>query len=274
MVKLIAVGDNVVDCYLDKELYFPGGNCVNVAVNAKRAGAEEVSYIGIFGNDDKAEHIQYALAEEKVDYAKSRYAIGKSGQPQVSITEQGDRIFVGGPKDTVQHRFKINVTIEELNFIKDFDVCHVSVYSSMESELPKLSKVIPIAYDFSSRTELAYVKELAPYLTYAFFSAADLSPAELDEFIEALKALSIKVVGVTRGDRPALFIHDGKVYEQVLRPIQVVDTMGAGDSLIAGFLVSHLSGQPIEQAIVDGTLSAEKTCQIEGGFGYPKLLKL
>ena len=51
-MKLIAVGDNVTDCYLDEGIYYPGGNAVNVAVDCKRDGAEKVNYIGVFGNDD------------------------------------------------------------------------------------------------------------------------------------------------------------------------------------------------------------------------------
>lgn len=53
-MKLIAVGDNVTDCYLVEGIYYPGGNAVNVAVDCKRDGAEKVNYIGVFGNDDRA----------------------------------------------------------------------------------------------------------------------------------------------------------------------------------------------------------------------------
>ena len=49
--NMIAVGDNVVDCYLDDHVYYPGGNAVNVAVNCRRDGIEDVAYIGMFGND-------------------------------------------------------------------------------------------------------------------------------------------------------------------------------------------------------------------------------
>ena len=38
--KMIAVGDNVVDCYLEYHVYYPGGNAVNVAVNCRRDGIE------------------------------------------------------------------------------------------------------------------------------------------------------------------------------------------------------------------------------------------
>ena len=60
-MKRIAVGDNVTDCYLYEGIYYPGGNAVNVAVDCKRDGAEKVNYIGVFGNDDRADYITYLM---------------------------------------------------------------------------------------------------------------------------------------------------------------------------------------------------------------------
>jgi len=269
-MNLIAVGDNVVDCYLDQKTYYPGGNCVNVAVNAKRNGANNVAYIGIFGSDDKAEHIQYALKEEAIDYSFARKADGLSGQPQVSLTPNGDRVFVGGAKNTVQHKLKLQLIPEDLDYLAKFDVCHISCYSSMEGELAKVSNVIDISYDFSDRLELEYIEPIARHIKYAFFSAAELSNQELNLFVEQLKNFDIEVVVVTRGSLPALFIEKGEVYKQHLIPITVVDTMGAGDSLIGAFLVHYKNGVPIEEAIKRATKSAEITCGFYGGFGYPK----
>lgn len=268
-MKLIAIGDNVVDCYLDQKIYYPGGNCVNVAVNARHNGAEQVSYIGIFGNDEKADHIKYALKQEEIDFQHARTVMGLSGQPRVTL-EDGDRIFIGGPKNTVQRMFKLQLIDDELDYISNFDLCHVSCYSSMESELEKLSNVIKISYDFSSRKDLDYIRSIAPYIQYAFFSAAELSEAELAAFIEELTALPFEVFALTRGSEPALFFQNGVKYEQKLNPISIVDTMGAGDSLIAGFLVNYLNGDTMPSAIEKATLSAEKTCGMYGGFGYPK----
>lgn len=59
-MKLIAVGDNVVDYYQDQETFYPGGNALNVAVLAKRLGHES-SYIGIVGNDEAAAHLLNVL---------------------------------------------------------------------------------------------------------------------------------------------------------------------------------------------------------------------
>lgn len=269
-MNLITIGDNVVDCYLDQGKYYPGGNCVNVAVNAKRNGAENVAYIGIFGNDDKAAHIKHALSEESIDFTYSRSAIGLSGQPQVTLTDEGDRVFVGGPKNTVQHKLSLQLTAEDLKFVQKFEVCHVSCYSSMEKELDKLSDIIDVSFDFSNRTDLSYVSSIAGYIKYAFFSVAELSEEELAVFLEETKRFNFEVLVLTRGSLPALFIKNDTIFIQKLRPIQVVDTMGAGDSLIGSFIVHYKNGENFETAIEEATKSAEITCRIYGGFGYPK----
>lgn len=50
-MRIISIGDNVTDTYIDDGVYYPGGNCVNVAVAAHKAGAEISDYLGIFGDD-------------------------------------------------------------------------------------------------------------------------------------------------------------------------------------------------------------------------------
>lgn len=269
-MNLIAIGDNVVDCYLDQNKYYPGGNCVNVAVNAKKNGAENVAYMGVFATDQKAEHIKHALNQESIDFEYSRTAEGISGQPQVSLTTEGDRVFIGGPKNTIQHVLKLQLTEKDLEYISQYDLCHVSCYSSMEGELAKLSKVIDISYDFSNKLDLDYVELVAKHIKHAFFSAAELNDHELKAFIDKISEFDFEVVALTRGGLPALFIKDNHIYEQTLNPIKVIDTMGAGDSLIAGFLVNYISGADMNVSIERATKSAENTCKMYGGFGYPK----
>lgn len=269
-MKLIGIGDNVVDVYIDQHIFYPGGNCVNVLVNAKRNGAEKAAYIGIFGTDDAADHIQYALNREGIQFDFSRTTIGKSGHPGVNLNELGDRVFVGGPRDTVQHIVKLNLTEDDLDYIKEFDVAHVSRYSSMESELEKLSQVIPISYDFSNRYSNDYLSQVCPFIEYGFLSGADLSDEAIEELLKIIEPYNLKVIGITRGAKPAIFICNGKRYIQEPMETQVIDTMGAGDSFIGGFLRAFVDGEPIETALVLAASSAAKTCGFHGGFGYPK----
>lgn len=69
----------------------------------------------------------------------------------------------------------------------------------------------------------------------------------------------------------------GRFYTQKAVPLQeVVDTMGAGDSLITTFMVGYLDAvkkgveeeTAIRQSIEKAAEFASKTCQMEGAFGY------
>lgn len=269
-MKIIGIGDNVADVYVDQHAFYPGGNCVNVVVNARRNGAGKAAYLGIFGTDEAAKHIQYALEQECVDYCFSRTVIGKSGHPAVNLNEAGDRVFIGGPRDTVQHIVKLKLTEIDIEYIKNFDVAHVSRYSSMEDELEKLSKAIPISFDFSTSYSYDYLSEVCPFIDYGFLSAADLNDKAIEELIKEISQFGLKVLGITRGAKPAIFICEGKRYIQEPIETRIVDTMGAGDSFIGGFLQAFIEGESIEEALILAAGSAAKTCGFHGSFGYPK----
>lgn len=269
-MNIICVGDNVCDQYHYKNTYYPGGNCVNVAVNAKRNGAETATYIGIFGTDDKAEHLKNVLDQEGVNWERSRTMEGKTGQPGVYLDESGDRFFKSYPYDTVATLAKLRMTKHDLEYIRNYDVLHTSCYSWMEEELPALSEIIDIAYDFSDHITNHQIRRVAPWIRYAFVSASGRTEQEIDELIDEFSQFSnIEVLGITRGSLGAMFIHNGKTYCQPPKQANVIDTMGAGDSFIAGFLVAWKSGNSMEDALSNGANSAARTCEVEGGFGYP-----
>ncbi len=269
LMKMIAVGDNVVDCYLEEQQFYPGGNAINVAVNAKRRGMEAVSYIGIFGNDNKANHIKNCLEQEKIDFSRSRNVYAPSAQPRVTLDKDGDRIFVPGPKNSSQHLFKLKLTIEDLYFISNFHVCHTSCYSSLEDELPKIAENCDISFDFSEYNDISYIKKVAPYIKYAFFSGSRFSDEEINSLQTLCHECGTEIVGITLGSNGACFSNKNQQYHQAIKEVNVIDTMGAGDSFIAGFLTSYLQKQNIEEALKFAAESAAITCTQRGGFGYP-----
>ena len=75
--KLLGLGDNTVDTYVDRSLQFPGGNAVNVAVQAKRLGAQ-TGYLGCLGSDEAGMLLVDALRLEGVDTTRCRVRPGAS----------------------------------------------------------------------------------------------------------------------------------------------------------------------------------------------------
>lgn len=268
-MKIICVGDNVVDCYIDQKKYYPGGNAINVAVNCKRFGALQSSYIGIFGDDEPAEHIKRCLEIENIDYRYSRRVYAPTGQPSVNLTEEGDRVFVDSLKGTAQHLFRLNLTAEEYDYISTFEVCHTSLYSNIEHELEALSKHCKVSFDFSDEFSLDYVKSVIPNINFAFFSGSALSEAEKNALIDIATSSNVEVIGITLGLKGALFIKEGKRYLKAVKSTKVIDTMGAGDGFIAGFLTAYINEGDMEAALEFAANCASKCCSYFGGIGYP-----
>ncbi len=63
-MRLLGLGDNTVDTYVDQGTQYPGGNAVNVAVFAHRLGLA-AGYLGCLGADAAGDLLLQALQAKK-----------------------------------------------------------------------------------------------------------------------------------------------------------------------------------------------------------------
>lgn len=78
------------------------------------------------------------------------------------------------------------------------------------------------------------------------------SPDEEEDFLLLAKGLQKTIQGnllVTLGGDGALFVSDGKVLKAEVPEVEVVSTIGSGDSTVAGFCHAFASGLTVEDAI-------------------------
>ncbi len=273
-MKLIAIGDNVVDIYKDRNEMFPGGNALNVAVLSKQSGAEKTAFIGIVGNDTEGDHIVETLKAMEIDISKIRRAVGESGKAYVDLNDDGDRVFISSNKGGIQSRLKLKLTEDDYHYIGGFDILHTSIYSSLDDELPTLKKMIPLSYDFSNHFTGEILEKVCPHLTFAFLSGSHLSPEEIDELFLRIHSLGTPYVLVTRGGEGVSASIKSEVFTQGIVEANVVDTLGAGDSFIAAFLTNYLQQYPVKEALRMAADRAARTCEVHGAFGYGKQLIL
>ncbi len=267
---LLGIGDNVVDFYLDRNEFFPGGNALNVAVLAKRFGLTDTGYIGIVGNDAEGNHVLKCLAEEQVWAERVRQAFGENGKAIVHLDDKGDRVFLRSNKGGIQKRLGLRLEEADLEAVERYGHVHSSLFSNLEHELPKIrDRAKSISFDFSWCHEMDYVKRVAPFITTAFFSGSALDDAAIDDLIETVAGLGVSTIGVTRGSDGAFWMANGKHYRQGIKPTTVIDTLGAGDSFIAGYISSVLMGNSVQEALDKAATFAARTCIIFGAFGHP-----
>lgn len=76
-----------------------------------------------------------------------------------------------------------------------------------------------------------------------------------------------RVAIVTQGKHPVLIAQDGKVVEVPVRPLEddeIVDTNGAGDAFVGGFLAQLIQGKPYEVCVKCGIWTAQQVIRRHG----------
>jgi fructoselysine 6-kinase len=250
------VGDNTIDEYVGAESKsFVGGNALNVAIRLRQLGSA-CRYAGAVGADPAGERVRASLESHDVMTDGLVTLPGRTSVSRIRVDATGDRAFD----------------------YEDFAVC--ADYRPDEDELAKLSRcavvhigMLPGAADVRGRlsgrgvlvSQDCAVSPGYDRLDVAFCSAGQDGPRARRLAAEAIDGGATLAV-VTCGAVGSLAF-DGRSWWQVPAvPVDVIDTTGAGDSYIAGFLVARAAGSGVEQAMWSGARAAASTCGHLGGW--------
>ena len=262
MKRIACIGDNCIDCYDETGERYPGGNPVNVSVYLQRLGSAS-SYIGAVGNDENGKRIIHSLQAKHVDVSHVKVLEGSTAVTHVRRIN-GERVF-GDDDPGVNERLAL--TEEDLAFIAEHDLAVTGLWGYAEPFLPQMkSRGIPIAYDASNHLLLPQCLDGMRCADFLFFSD---DTADDDLLRKQMKDIAEKGPGVVvamRGSRGSLALQDGRYESFGIVNCDVVDTMGAGDSYIAGFLNEYLKGSDLKRCMKKGSENAAVTIGYKGAW--------
>jgi sugar/nucleoside kinase (ribokinase family) len=281
-MNVLGFGDNTVDRFVDRATDYPGGNCVNVAVYARRLGLD-AAYLGVFGDDDLGAFLRTAVAAQGVAVDRSVVRPGATSVSTLHV-QGGDRVFLGYDPggDLVRRPLVLDGALTA--YAASFTLVHSSVYSATESQLPRLAAAGPlVSFDFSDEEEYrtpAYLDRVCPHVDLALLSCSHLDEAATAALLAEVTGRGAGLALATRGLDGAL-VHDGRLTlgapARAADPGALTDTMGCGDAFLAGFAVSLLRAgwsrrtrpapQALEQALEQGAQAAYRQCFVESAFG-------
>jgi fructoselysine 6-kinase len=259
---LLTVGDNVVDQYPQRGLFYPGGNAVNVAVHFRRLGGRS-GYIGAVGTDQAGDVVIGSLQEEGVDLSRTRVVDGPNAYAVVHVVD-GNRVFSQG--DLGISVFEL--TAEDLDVAGTVDIVHTGECSNVERQIPDLARAARrLSFDFSER-DWEYIEALAPLVDVAIRSTpgADRDQAEADA--RRLAALGPRTVAVTLGAGGAVLLNADETWFAPAPRGSIVDTLGAGDAFIARLLLGLVQGDAGAHLVTSATTYATEACAGFGAFGH------
>lgn len=281
-MKILGLGDNVFDVYENMDLAYPGGNAVNVAVNAARLGAD-AAYLGNVGTDDKGEIMMDVLAHEGVDTARCPRPESSTTKCCIEDVIDGERHW---KRNDLGDRWAgpLELTPELIAYASTFDAVLTSCNAKMPQEVAKLAGISGIVvFDFGEKDKYRtpeYLAQVLPAVDVAQFSMSGMSREEVLAEIDRM-GITCTVLA-TRGAASPLLCADGTVYEGLRSEGAASDTMGAGDAFITALVCDLIAagwrkGSALEPSMAEHALAAaakhaQEACAQAGGFGHAYLI--
>lgn len=255
-LRFAALGDNCIDRYLPLQKAAVGGNAVNVAVQLARAG-EEASYFGAVGRDEAGRWTRQALIENHVSAAGLHELDAPTAYTDLDVDAAGERFIA----------------------FEDFGAS--AVYAPTPADLHQLAQMSHVHIGwFKGAAALRHALGGSP-VTFSQDVAVNPDAAGLDigfdsvgpseplarAALQRLRATGCRVAVVTCGAMGSMATDGRDVVTTGSRALSsVVDTTGAGDTFIAGFLSAWKRGQPLAACLAAGRDAAAVTCGHVGGF--------
>jgi fructoselysine 6-kinase len=244
-------GDNCIDRYVgDEEYDLPGGNALNVAV---RLGAD---YYGAVGDDDEGRSIVDLARTAGVGVDGIEVRRGRSGVTLVRL-EGGERRFL---LEEYGVAAEYRVSRQVARHLCSYRWVHVARLPGALSLAPRLRAAgVSLSCDFCDRWDADLAARLAPHLEIAFFSGDDSAARTAVE-------RGARIGVATLGDAGSVACIADERIEQPALPTELVDTLGAGDALIAAFIRATMDGAAARDALRAGAGAAAEACRHPGAW--------
>lgn len=252
---------------MKRENKFPGGKGINVSRVLKRldVGSIALGFVGGFTGD----FIKNVLGNERVssDFVQvegdSRINIKLKSQLETEINGQGPAIS----------EEKLDQFFYKLKQIKkgDYVVLAGNIPNTLPSDLYEQLTLwgqengIHIIVDASGKVLLDVVKHRPFFIKPNHHELGDLFDVKINSIEQAipygkkLVEMGAQNVGISFAGDGAILITENSVYVSNVPKGEVINSVGAGDSLVAGFVGTYVKTNNIETAFKVGVASGSAT---------------
>ena len=273
VVKLDSLKLGITNRTNSEEYYF-GGKGINVSCVLSELDIKSTALGFVAGFTGEA--IENGLKNENIetDFIKL-----KSGISRINIkikAEQETEINGQGPDIEPQELDKLSKKLEK---IQDGDtlVLAGSIPKSMPDDIYEIileslkGREIMVVVDATKKLLLNCLK-YKPFLIKPnkqelseIFETEINTTSQIEEYAKKLQALGAKNVLISLGNEGALLIDEhGKVHKVGVIEGKAVNTVGSGDSMVAGFIAGYQIEQSYEYALKLGSVCGMATAFLSG----------
>jgi 2-dehydro-3-deoxygluconokinase len=266
------------------------GSESNVAIALRRLGTD-TTWIGKVGNDPLGDLIVREISAEGVRVIASRDPVAPTAlMIKEHRTSTDTHVWYYRTSNAGSH---LRAEEVDQNIIAEADLLHVTGISlalspdmaEMVHEAVRIAKLAGtlVSFDLNFRSKLWSADDAAAAYR-RIIPLSDLVFAGDDEAAIAVGAAPTPAVLAQRlvdlgageaiiklGHLGAIAIAGGREYVRAAVPITPLDTVGAGDAFVAGYLADRLLGEPTETCLTTAVTAGAYACLVNGDWeGTPR----
>lgn len=252
---------------MKKDQKFAGGKGINVSRVLKRIGIENKA-LGFLGGFT-GKFIEDVLLNENVlvDFVK----VNGDSRINIKLKSNNETEINGNGPDISEEKFLEFMTKLEQVDKGDYVVLAGSIPNSLPENIYEIiakwgkDRGVNIVVDASGKALLDVVKHNPFFIKPNHHELGELFDVEINTIEEAIPygkkliEMGARNVGISLAGNGALLITKDKVYISNVPKGQVINSVGAGDSLVAGFLGTYVKTNDLETAFKTGVASGSAT---------------
>jgi sugar/nucleoside kinase (ribokinase family) len=246
---------------------WPGHTGGNVALGCRALGLD-VTFLDFIGDDWPGRQVREHLAAGGVDFEPLISPAGTRRAVNL-VDPAGRRMSFYDARDPVDLRMPRDFYLPHLRRARHIHVSIVNFARFLYDDIEALG--IPVSTDLHDWDGLAdHHREFALRSDLVFLSAVGAGERIASVMRDILRDGRARAVVATAGAGGSyLLTRDGsrtpRPIPATAPPARVVDSNGAGDAYVCGFLYGQLSGRDLEESARLGAVAGAYACTGEGG---------
>lgn len=266
------------------EALFAGGKGINVSYVLAQLGVKSTA-LGFVAGFTGVE-LQACLQEQGIS---TDFITVKEGLTRINVKMRSDVETEINGQGPVVSEFELTQLMEKINNLSEQDILVLSgsvckgVSQSIYADIVKVcnEKRVRVIVDASSQL-LWNSLEYNPFLIKPnhhelgeIFHQKISTSEEAIFYAKELQKRGARNVLVSAGEAGAILVaEDGRIYESKAPKGTVINSVGAGDSMVAGFIAGYLESNNYEEALKLGVSAGSATAFSEGLANKKKIEEL
>ena len=139
----------------------------------------------------------------------------------------------------------------------------VSVDLNFRSKLWDVATAAPVFRELAAGADMLFAGDDEARIALEAKADDEIAPAEL---ADALAAFGPSEVVIKRGKHGATAVIDGNLIDVPAVPVTAVDTVGAGDAFVAGYLAGRLTGRDPQERLRTAAITGALAVTVPGDW--------